>query len=365
MNINEKVELITQNAEEVILKEEIQELFSKKKKPRAYIGFEVSGKVHIGNGLMCSMKMHDLIEAGVDLTIFLADWHSWINNKLDGDLDKIRVAGEYFIECFKALGLTEEKVTFLWTSDLVKDPDYWATVIRVAKSTSLNRVLRALPIMGREMDKTDIESAWIYYPAMQAADIFFMNIDIAYGGMDQRKAHMIAREAAPSINKEKPIALHTPLLTGLTGAGSKMDAEGEEADLVKLEAKMSKSKPETCIFIHDTKEEIKQKLKTAYCPTTEVEGNPVLEICKYIIFARKDSSLTIHRPEKYGGDVKYTDYAKLEEDFLGGGVHPLDLKNNVAEKLSKILQPVHEYFDKHPEKLEAMEKVLTETKKNR
>ena len=175
MKIDEKITLITRNAEEVIKQEEITSLFEQKKNPTGYIGFEVSGKVHIGNGLMCSMKMRDLVDAGVQMTVFLADWHSWINNKLDGDMEKIHIAGQYFKECFKALGLTEDKVRYLWTSDLVKDSDYWATVIRVAKNTSLNRVLRALPIMGRTMEQTDVESAWIYYPAMQAADIFYMN----------------------------------------------------------------------------------------------------------------------------------------------------------------------------------------------
>ena len=96
MKIEEQIRLITRNTEEVVMKEEIEPLFKRKKKPNAYIGFELSGRLHIGNGLLCSMKMHDLVNAGVNMTIFLADWHSWVNNKLDGDLDKIKVAGEYF-----------------------------------------------------------------------------------------------------------------------------------------------------------------------------------------------------------------------------------------------------------------------------
>ena len=365
MKIDEKVHLITRNAEEVIKAEELKTLFEKKKKPNAYIGFEVSGKVHIGNGLLCSMKMHDLVQAGTNLTIFLADWHSWINNKLDGDMDKIRIAGEYFKECYIALGLTEDKVTYKWASDFVDDSEYWANVIRVAKSTSLNRVLRALPIMGRGMNQTDVESAWVYYPAMQAADIFYMGIDIAYGGMDQRKAHMITRDCAKQVGKPKPIALHTPLLTGLTGAGSKMDAEGEDADLAKLEAKMSKSKPETCIFIHDTEADIKKKMKTAFCPAKIVEGNPIIEICEHIIFAQDNRNMVINRPEKYGGDLEYHSYQDLEKDFVAGTLHPLDLKNTVAKIMGEILSPVHKHFEKYPEKLEAMEKVIAETKKTR
>jgi tyrosyl-tRNA synthetase len=348
----------------VIQKEEIEPLFKRKKKPKAYIGFELSGRLHIGNGLLCSMKMHDLVNAGIEMTIFLADWHSWVNNKLDGDLEKIRIAGEYFKQGYIALGLTEDKVTYRWSSELTNDADFWATVIKVAKSTSLNRVLRALPIMGRSMETKEMESAWIYYPAMQAADIFYMDIDIAYGGMDQRKAHMITRDCANNLGKPKPIAVHTPLITGLTGAGSKMDDDADP-DMVKIEAKMSKSKPETCIYIHDTEESLKKKMKTAFCPAKITEGNPITEICKYIIFARDNPMLEIKRPEKFGGDLEYTSYADLEKDFVAGKLHPLDLKNAVAVALGRILEPVHDYFNKHPDTLAALDGMLSKTKKKR
>ncbi|HUU78279.1 MAG TPA: tyrosine--tRNA ligase [candidate division Zixibacteria bacterium] len=364
MNISEKVNLVTRNTDEVVTKEELKALFERKKKPNSYIGFELSGRLHIGNGLMCAMKMHDLVDAGANMTIFLADWHSWVNNKLDGDLDKIKIAGEYFKAGYIALGLTEDKVKYRWSSELVQDSDYWATLIKVAKSTSLNRILRALPIMGRNMESKDIESAWIYYPAMQAADIFYMDIDIAYGGMDQRKAHMITRDCAKNLGKPKPVAVHTPLLTGLTGSGSKMDSDADP-DIVKIEAKMSKSKPETCIFIHDTEDDIKRKLKIAFCPAKVAEGNPVTEICKYVLFAKGDTILKIERPAKFGGDLEYKKYSVLEKDYIEGKLHPLDLKNAVAKSLGKILEPVHKYFDKHPERLEALDKMITGTKNTR
>ncbi|MHA1243144.1 MAG: tyrosine--tRNA ligase [Candidatus Heimdallarchaeota archaeon] len=365
MKIEEKIRLITRNTEEVVKIDEIKPLFERKKKPNSYIGFELSGRLHIGNGLLVAMKMLDMIKAGVNFTVFLADWHSWVNNKLDGDLEKIRIAGEYFKEGYKALGLTEDKVTYRWSHELASDSDYWATLIKVSKNTSLNRVLRALPVMGRSMETKEIESAWLYYPAMQAADIFYMDIDIAYGGMDQRKAHMIARDCAKNLGKPKPIAVHTPLLTGLTGAGSKMDADGDP-DMVKIEAKMSKSKPETCIFIHDTEADLKRKMKTAFCPAKVVEGNPITDIVKHVIFAREGKvSLEIKRPEKFGGDMEYIKYVDLEKDYVAGKLHPMDLKNAVAFELGKILEPVHKYFEKKPEKLNALDKMLTGTKKTR
>ena len=242
---------------------------------------------------------------------------------------------------------------FIWASELVSDSHYWELVVRTAKATSINRVMRTMPIMGRGMKEANLESAWIFYPAMQVADMFHMNIDIAVGGMDQRKAHMLARDVAPKLNLKKPIALHTELLTGLSGEGVKMDFD-ENPDLAnQIASKMSKSLPDTCIFIHDEPLEIKRKLKKAYCPAGITKGNPVIDIARLIIFPRI-GELEITRPTKYGGDIAYSSYETLLEDFSSGNLHPSDLKNGTAEGLIKLLKPVRDYFKKHPEALDTI-----------
>jgi len=313
--------------------------------------------MHVGLGLVCGFKIKDLVEAGFDFIIFLADWHSWINNKLGGDLDKIRLCGEYFKDCFTAIGLSPDKVSYIWASDIAEEISYWEKVVRIAKNASLRRVRRALPIMGREMDLSEIETAWVLYPCMQAADIFQMELDVACAGMDQRKAHMLARDVAGKLGWRKPICIHTPLLMGLQGPKESGEQYDENVLLsLRISSKMSKSKPESCIFMHDSPEAIRQKIKNAFCPPKQSEGNPVLEHAKYIIFPEK-GVLEIPRPEKYGGSLVYESYEKLEEDYVNGKVHPLDLKNGVAEALIEVLEPVREYFKRHPDNLEKMKKI--------
>lgn len=314
--------------------------------------------MHLGMGLVCGAKIRDMIDAKFNFIILLADWHAWINNKLGGDLNNIRTSGEYFKHCFTALGIDPAKVTYLWASDLVKDRSYWEKVIRIAKNTSLQRTWRTLPIMGREMSLTDLETAWIFYPCLQSADIFQMDLDVACAGMDQRKAHMLARDVAEKLGWKKPISIHTHLLMGLSGSGEKMEATFDENRAVNLEisAKMSKSIPASCIFIHDSPEDIRMKLQEAYCPPKTVEGNPVLEIAKYIVFWWS-KTLSISRPAQYGGPIEFHSYTELEKAYMTGEVHPLDLKNGVAEALVAILKPVRDYFRKHPEPLEQMKRI--------
>ncbi|MFQ6065459.1 MAG: tyrosine--tRNA ligase, partial [Candidatus Bathyarchaeia archaeon] len=276
------------------------------------------------------------------------------NNKLGGDMENIRTCGEYFKECFTALGINPESVQYLWTSDIAKDIEYWEKVIRIAKTASLQRTWRALPIMGREMSLTDVETAWVYYPCMQAADIFQMELDVACAGIDQRKAHMLARDAAEKLKWQKPVCVHTPLLMGLQRPERGEGQFDEDAEInLRISSKMSKSVPASCIFVHDSPEDIKKKIGAAYCPPKQAHGNPILELARYTVFT-ETKSLEIPRPAKYGGSEAFESYQKLEDAYIKGKIHPLDLKNGVAKALTKILKPVREHFNTHPKNLKRM-----------
>jgi len=351
------VRLVARNTQEVVTHEELRTLLETQSRPKAYWGFEASGLMHIGIGLICGAKIKDMVKAGFDFTIFLADWHSWINNKLGGIMENIHLCGEYFRDCFTAYGIKPESVHYVWTSDIAKDIDYWEKVIRIAKSASLQRTWRALPIMGRETSLTDMETAWVFYPCMQAADIFQQELQAACASIDQRKAHMLARDAAEKLKWEKPVCVHTSLLVGLQGLQKSEKQFDENAEInMQIGSKMSKSVPESCIFMHDSPEEIKTKIRAAFCPPKQVQGNPVMEIAKLIVFPDR-TSLTISRPPKYGGRETFSSYEDLEKSYVKGTVHPLDLKEGVADVLTEILSPVREHFRKHPKNLEKMKRI--------
>jgi tyrosyl-tRNA synthetase len=357
LDLQERIDLVTRNTAEVITPQEISTLLETNDTPRAYWGFECSGLLHIGIGLVCTAKIKDMVNAGFDFTIFLADWHSWINNKLGGDMENIHTCGEYLKQIFTALGLTPDKVEFRWASDITDKVEYWEKVIRIAKSVSVKRTWRALPVMGRETSMTDIETAWVFYPCMQAADIFQMDLNVACSGIDQRKAHMLARDAAEKLKWTKPSCIHTPLLIGLQGSQTADQQFDENADLnVEISSKMSKSIPQSSILVHNTPEEIKAKIKNAYCPPKIVKANPILELVRLIIYPEKDV-LEIPRPTKYGGPETFESFESLANVYSEGKIHPLDLKNGVTEALTEILEPIREHFRRHPETLEKMLKI--------
>ncbi|MEM5802125.1 MAG: tyrosine--tRNA ligase [Candidatus Aenigmatarchaeota archaeon] len=299
---------------------------------------------HLPFGIFRPMLIEDLLKVGIRFKLYLADYFAWINNKLGGDLEKIRKCGEYFIEVWKAAGIDTKKVEIVWASDLASRKEYWKKVLLVAKNTTVHRAERALSIMGRKKGEMK-EVAQYFYPAMQVADIFELGADICQLGLDQRRANMLTRELGPKLGFWKPVVVSHHMLMGLEGEKKPEGYDENKAIDIAISSKMSKSKPNTCIFVHDSKEEIRKKILRAFCPEKIVKNNPILDYAKHIIF-RKFKSLTIERPSKFGGAIEVYGYDELEKRFREGEIHPLDLKNAVAEKLDELIKPIREHFEK-------------------
>lgn len=351
MDVQERIELVKQVGEEILTLDELKLLFESKKHPIAYDGFEPSGNVHIAQGVLRAINVNKMVKAGCKFKMWVADWFGWMNNKMGGDLDKIRVTGNYMIEVWKSCGMDTDNVEFLWAKDVMADDEYWARVVTIARNSTVPRILRCAQIMGRT-ETDNLTAAQVFYPCMQAADIFHLKADIAQLGMDQRKVNILAREVAPKLNLAKPIAVHHHMLMGL----SEPPKNAADATERSIAMKMSKSNPNSAIFMTDSPEEILKKISNAYCPAKIVQDNPIMEYCRYIIFEKQDS-LEIKRPAKYGGNLLLQGYKELETKFGEGAIHPLDLKKSVADSLSNILEPTRNYFEKNKKARELLEQV--------
>ncbi len=346
MDIETRLGCIRRVGEEIITEAELRHLLETEAHPTAYDGFEPSGLAPMHFGVLRPILVSDLLEAGVKMKLWLADWFAWVNNKMGGDLEKIHLVGKYFIEVWKAAGVDMSKVEVLWTSDAVKDEEYWKKVITVAQNSSLARTQRAITIMGRT-SKELVQTAQLLYPMMQVADIFWLDVDICQLGLDQRRANILAREIAEKMKWKKPVAVHHHMLVGLQGSKQPEGYDENESMDVAIASKMSKSRPESSIFVHDNREEILRKVNSAYCPPKVLEANAPIEYSKYIVF-RKKESLRIERPERYGGTVEFHSFADLARAYSEGSLHPTDLKRGVAEALDDIISPIRSHFEKDP-----------------
>lgn len=338
MDLEERLALIKSVGEEIITEEELRELLETKAHPLAYDGFEPSNRMHIAQGILRTININKMLKAGVKFKVLVADWFAFMNNKMGGDMEKIKDTGEYYIKVWKACGLKTEAVDFVWSDDLMKDKKHWETTVKIAKLASVERITRCSQIMGRKSGEK-LSAAQIIYPCMQAADIFRLGCDITQLGMDQRKVNVLAREIGPKIGFWKPVVISHHMILGL----SRHETESKDPADILLDLKMSKSKPDSAIFMDDSKEDVEKKVKKAYCPERQVDMNPVLEYCKYMIF-EKYKEMKIDRPANFGGDVIFGSYGELEKAYRDGRLHPADLKSAVAFYLNEMVEPVRKHF---------------------
>jgi len=345
MDTQTRFELIKEVGEEVITENELREIVESKQHPIAYDGFEPSGLGHLPFGIFRPLLLKDLTKAGVHFKLWIADWFGWINNKMGGDLEAIKRVGDYFIEVWKAGGLDPKKVEFIFASDKLKDPEYWRRFVLIGKNTTMSRATRALNIMGRTEGEMK-EVAQYFYPIMQANDIFQLDVDIAQLGLDQRRACMLARDIAPKLNLKKPVAVSHHMLMGLQGVKQPDGLEDDKGMDIKISSKMSKSKPESSVFVHDSAKDIKRKINTAFCAPKDIQNNPMLDYAKHIIF-RAYTDMTIDRHAKFGGAITFSSYEELEAMFRKGELHPADLKAGVARYIDLMVAPIRQHFEKN------------------
>ena len=315
---------------------------------RCYVGFEPSGKAHIGWKVL-SLQLKRMLEADANVLIFLADWHAWVNDKFGGNMEDIQQTAVYMEETFRALlGHPEEgdgpgQLRFYWASQLMDSGDYWARVLRCSKGATLPMVRKTFTIMGRDEASSDHDLSKFYYPAMQAADIFELNIDVAIGGMDQRKAHMFMRDMASKWNWEKATCLHTPILSSLKASGVRMDS---------FDHKMSKSDPNGALLLHDTLEQVQKKMKKAYLDP-EDEHSPVYELAEHVVFPEFGQILVTPNP-KFGEPSTWDNLDSFKAAVMDGTLHPFDAKMGVAAGVAAGLSSIAEHFEQNPEAYEKM-----------
>ncbi|PIV08224.1 tyrosine--tRNA ligase [Candidatus Roizmanbacteria bacterium CG03_land_8_20_14_0_80_39_12] len=365
MDIKDRLDLISQVGEEIIGGEELKKLLESGEELIAYDGFEPSGQIHIAQGLVRAINVNKMIKAGVRFRMWVADWHAMANNKMGGDLEKIKTVGKYFIEVWRASGMDLSKVEFMWASDMAKNPDYWKLVLQVGKSNALKRFIRTAEMMGREESLEKLTGAHIIYSCMQVADIFMLKANITQLGMDQRKVNMLAREVGVQLGYWKPVVVSHHMLRGLSKPVEtpKLGVSTNADDAISrvIAHKMSKSNPDSAIFMTDTTEDIKRKINKAYCLEGDIKENPILEYCKYIIFESFDrlniTEFVVERPEKWGGNVILNSFQDLETKFVNKEIHPQDLKIAVVKYLNQLLQPVRKHFEENMEAKKLLETV--------
>jgi len=327
----EKLALIKRNLQEVIGEAEILKILQERD-IKLYWGTAPTGRPHIGY-FVPMVKIADFLRAGCEVTILLADIHAFLDN-MKAPLDQVKQRTKYYEQAIKALltsiGVPIEKLRLVVGSDYQLSANYAMDIFKLTAFITEHDAKKAGAEVVKQVDNPLLSG--LLYPGLQALDEEHLGVDAQFGGVDQRKIFMLAEKYLPHLGYRKRAHLMNPMVPGLAGS------------------KMSASDVNSKIDLLDDAKTVEKKLKQAFCEEGNIENNGVLAFVHYVLLPisalrnNDQGSFWIRRPEQYGGDFEYTDYAKLEQDFADRLVHPGDLKKAVALALNEVLEPLRQHF---------------------
>ena len=336
MNPEERWRLITNNIAEIIGENDLRAKINAGEPLKLYWGTSPTGKPHIGY-LVPLVKIAHFLKARCDVIILFADLHAYLDSmKTSWELLKFRT--EYYERIIKktleVLDVDTTALKFVRGTEFQLSEKYNLDVYRIMSKVSFGEAQRAGAEVVKQSGNPMMSS--LAYPLLQALDEEYLDVDIQFGGIDQRKIFTLSHDYLPKIGYKKRIHLMNPMIPSFI------------RDPLIGDQKMSSSSTSSKIDLLDTPKDIQKKLKKAYCEEGNITDNPLLTFCKYVIFPIIElkglDAFSITRDSQYGGDISFSNSDELEKVLYDMDLHPGDFKRGVSDFIIKFLEPVRDHF---------------------
>lgn len=340
MNAEEQYNWITKNLQEVLNPQIIKNVLENEKRPlKIYWGTAPTGKPHCGY-FVPMIKLAHFLKAGCEVTVLIADLHAYLDN-MKAPLEVVKYRGIYYERMVKAvlrsINVPIEKLHFVTGSDYQLSADYTMDLFKLSNKVSQNDAKRAGADVVKQVANPLLSG--LIYPLMQALDEQYLDVDVQFGGVDQRKIFVLAEEHLPGIGYKKRGHLMNPMVPGL-GQGGKMSA----------------SDPNSKIDLVEEPKVVKKKIGAAFCAPGDIDNGliaflenvvqPIQELKSDVVGT---FDFFVDRPEKYGGPIHYKSLDELKADFAEQKLSPVDLKAGVADRINELLAPIREYYEQDAE----------------
>ncbi|MFZ8793574.1 MAG: tryptophan--tRNA ligase [Acidilobaceae archaeon] len=273
-----------------------------------YTGRGPSGPMHIGHLIPFILTKWFQDKFRVNVYIMITDDEKYWDEPGMSLRDVRRWAYENTLDII-AVGFDPDR-TFVF-HDIEYIGKLYPMAVKVAKRINFNTARAVFGFTG----STNI--GLIFYPALQVVPTFFEKRRcLIPAAIDQDPYWRIQRDLAESLGYYKTAAIHSKFMPPLTG----------------LEGKMSTSRPETAIFLHDDPKTVRYKImRYAFSggqPTVELHrklgGNPDVDVSFQwlkIYFEPDDAKLR-----------------KIEEDYRSGRMLTGELKEYLIERINEFLE---------------------------
>ncbi|PHH88014.1 hypothetical protein CDD83_8120 [Cordyceps sp. RAO-2017] len=330
MTASERLVLIRENLAEILNPEIIEKILEEGRNPKVYWGTATTGRPHCGY-FVPAIKIAQLLAAGCDVTVLLADIHGFLDN-LKAPLELVEHRAQYYRlvvqSILEAVGVPTEKLRFVLGSEYQKSADYIMDVYKLASLISEHDAKRA----GAEVVKqtSNAPLSGLLYPILQVLDEQYLDVDAQFGGLDQRKLFIAAKEWLPKLGYRERAHILNPMVPGLQGG------------------KMSSSDQDSKIDLLDPPEVVTKKIKKAVAAPKVVEENGVLAFVEFVLLPaaalRGKREFTVDRERDGLPPLVYADIAEMHRDYQGDVLTPQLLKPAVAKALNDLLAPIHAAF---------------------
>jgi tyrosyl-tRNA synthetase len=199
----ERLALIRENLAEVLNPEIIEAALAEGREPRIYWGTATTGRPHCGY-FPSAIKIAQLLKAGCSVTILLADIHGFLDN-LKAPIELVEKRAEYYkfvVESMlKSCGVSTEQLRFVLGSSYQKTSDYVMDLYKLSSVVSEHDAKKAGAEVVKQTGNAPLSG--LLYPLLQVLDEQYLDCDVQFGGVDQRKLFTAATEWLPKLGYRK------------------------------------------------------------------------------------------------------------------------------------------------------------------
>ena len=221
--INNKIKnLLTHNAEEVIIKTDLEKKLNSGKKLRIKLGCDPSRPdLHLGHSIVLQ-KLKEFQDLEHQVVFIIGDYTGMIGDPSGKSKTRPALSSEevkknaksYFEQVGKILDIkkTEIRYNSEWFSKL-----NFEDILKLLSLFTVARILERDDFSKRLKGGIDIATSEMLYPIMQAYDSIMIKSDIEIGGTDQKFNMLAGRDLQRKMNVPEQNVLTVPLLVGLDG----------------------------------------------------------------------------------------------------------------------------------------------------
>ncbi|KAF7562297.1 hypothetical protein G7046_g1803 [Stylonectria norvegica] len=331
----ERFALISENLAEILNPEIIEKILADGGHPKIYWGTATTGRPHCGY-FVPALKIAQLLAAGCDVTILLADIHGFLDN-LKAPLELVALRAQFYrhtvTAILKAVGVSTEKLKFVLGSSYQRTSEYVMDVYKLCSLVSEHDAKKAGAEIVKQSDNAPLSG--LLYPILQVLDEEYLGVDAQFGGLDQRKLFTAAKEWLPKIGYKPRAHLLNSMVPGLHGG------------------KMSASDPDSKIDLLDPPDIVTKKIRKAVAAPKVVEDNGVLAFVEFVLLPvaglRGAREFRVDRERDGLEPLVYTSIAQMQDDYRNDVLSPQILKPAMAKALNELLAPIQEAYNASPE----------------